>query len=66
MSIRPGSIDEIIVAYTDAVRARKDIEDRLGVATGAVARLTAERDAKTKIIRELRQDVLNYTGEVAA
>lgn len=63
MSMRPGSIDEVIVAYTDAVRERRDIEDRLRGATGAVARLTAERDAKTKLIRELRQDVLSYTGE---
>lgn len=63
MSVRPGSIDDVIAAYQTALRDRRDIEDRLRVVTGLVERLTKERDDKTKLVRELRAEVKNYNGE---
>lgn len=64
--MRPGSIDEVLAAYHQALASRRDIEDRLRVATGVVDRLVKERDEKTRLVRELRDEVKSYGVEAAA
>lgn len=64
--MRPGSIDEVLAAYHQAQASRRDIEDQLRIAVGVVARLTSERDEKTQLVRELREEVKAFTMEVAA
>lgn len=55
--MRAGSVDEVIEAYRAALAARTDIRDRLRVALHAVERLREEDAEKTRIVRELRDEV---------
>lgn len=64
--MRPGSIDDVVEAYQQALRARRDVRDRLRLAVAVVERLQGEEAEHTAIVRELRDEVKNYSGEIAA
>lgn len=58
--MRPGSIDEVIAAYTQAIRERNTLRDHLRVAVEQVRKIEHGIAEKTTIVRELRDEVRNY------
>lgn len=64
--MRPGSIDDVVEAYQQALRERRAIRDHLRAAVAHVERLREEEARRTAIVRELREEVKNYSGEIAA